>query len=86
MKYDALRQVAKYTRKRRLKKNWYTVLTGLAAVVVFFTVYMLMLPAITEQKDTFCGITGHIHDESCYHQVLICTSHEHDESCSQSER
>ncbi len=47
MKYEALRKAAEYTKAHRKKRNWLRVVTGLAAVVVFCTVYALILPVIT---------------------------------------
>ena len=47
MKQDALQGAEKYTKAHQRKKRWYRVVTGLACVVVFCTVYALILPAIT---------------------------------------
>ena len=51
MKQDALQGAEKYTKAHQRRKRWYQVVTGLACVVVFCTVYALILPAITLEKD-----------------------------------
>lgn len=66
-------------------------MTGMAAVVVFITTYMLILPAITMERDATCGKEEHIHTEECYAKtesgkVLHCNAetlglHRHTEAC-----
>lgn len=68
MKKDALQGAEKYTKAHQRKKRWYRVVTGLACVVVFCTVYALILPAITMEKGA-CEIPEHTHSEACYTQV-----------------
>ena len=68
MKHGALQSAEKYTKAHQGKKRWYRVVTGLACVVVFCTVYALILPAITLEK-TGCKISEHTHSETCYTQV-----------------
>ena len=82
-KYSALKK--RRTRRRRI-------VTGLACVVVFCTVYALILPAITLEKSG-CEIPEHVHTQACYSQVLsvektvpACDAqtlnlHQHDGSC-----
>ena len=79
--------VQKKKRTRRLR-----IVTGLACVVVFCTVYALILPAITMEKGA-CEIPEHSHTQECYSQVLsvektvpVCDAqtlalHQHDGSC-----
>ena len=57
-----------------------------AAIVVFFTTYALVLPAITMEKTAGCGIEEHQHDDSCYEDQLICgleetEEHQHTADC-----
>lgn len=57
-----------------------------AAIVVFFTTYALVLPAITMEKNAGCGIEEHQHDDSCYEDQLICgleesEDHQHTADC-----
>ena len=92
MKKDALQGAEKYTKAHQRKKRWYRVVTGLACVVVFCTVYALILPAITMEKGA-CEIPEHTHSEACYTQVTsatrtepVCTIenlnlHQHDDTC-----
>lgn len=57
----------------------------LSCVVVFCTVYALILPAITLERKTVCGQEEHSHTEECYANdgQLTCgrTEHKHTESC-----
>ena len=93
MKLDAQQSAEKYTKAHQRKKRWYRVITGMACVVVFCTVYALILPAITLEKGA-CEIPEHTHTDACYTQVttrekrnLICTVnadtviHHHDSAC-----
>lgn len=96
MKHGALQSAEKYTKTHQRKKRWYRVVTGLACVVVFCTVYALILPAITMEKGA-CEIPEHTHSEACYTQVTsatrtepMCTIeslnlHQHDDTCYDSE-
>ncbi|MGN0492166.1 MAG: hypothetical protein ACI4F7_00835, partial [Acutalibacteraceae bacterium] len=59
MKQDALQGAEKYTKAHQRKKRWYIVMTGLACVVVFCTVYALILPAVTMES-------GVLTDDSAY--------------------
>lgn len=70
---------ARYRRRR----SWRSIVTTLAAVVVFVTTYALILPAITMEKEPTCGIEEHIHEESCFaSQVsLSCGVHSHGDAC-----
>ena len=96
MKHGALQSAEKYTKAHQRKKRWYRVVTGLACVVVFCTVYALILPAVTMEKGA-CEIPEHTHSEACYTQVTsatrtepVCTIeslnlHQHDDTCYDSE-
>ena len=96
MKQDTLQGAEKYTKAHQRRKRWYQVVTGLACVVVFCTVYALILPAITMEKGA-CEIPEHTHSEACYTQVTsatrtepVCTIkslnlHQHDDTCYDSE-
>ena len=57
----------------------------LSCVVVFCTVYALILPAITLERKTVCGQEEHSHTEECYSSdgQLACgkTEHIHTELC-----
>ena len=79
---------AKKNRKRR--GIWRRIVTSLACVVVFCTVYALILPAITMKTEVFCGKEEHTHTAECFTmdqiRTLICSAehlnlHVHDEDC-----
>ena len=57
----------------------------LSCIVVFCTVYALILPAITLERKTVCGQEEHSHTEECYSSdgQLTCgkIEHTHTESC-----
>lgn len=59
-------------------KRWRKVLLCLSCVVVFWTVYALILPAITLESKK-CNIEEHTHNAECYSegQELICGKEEH---------
>lgn len=83
----------KKTRKSRVRRSWWRRAVRLmACTVVFCTVYVLILPAITQERDTFCGIEGHTHGDACYRTSeliqgdLVCQleeieAHTHAEEC-----
>lgn len=78
----------KYIKERGRKKRWQKVVTAMAAVVVFCTTYALIMPAVTQQGQAFCGVDEHKeHTADCYEtkQVLTCTlseeGHEHSSEC-----
>ena len=93
MKHSFMQEADKYIKSRQRKRQWYRVVTCLAAVVVFCTVYALILPAITMEQEGQCEIPEHTHDISCYMQVtsiprrvLTCSKemlniHEHTDAC-----
>lgn len=79
-------QLKEYGRKHRLNRRWIKVLSAMACVVVFCTVYALILPAVTLDHQTICGKEEHTHSaEVCYTKELICSdtseSHIHSEAC-----
>ena len=75
-----LEVLLKLKRKRR-KKIWKRIVSAMMCLVVFCTTYMLILPAITKETDTFCGIEEHTHSEECYEKVLLCENHVHTPEC-----
>lgn len=66
MEESLVTQVTRYLKSQRRRKIGYQVLTCMASVVVFCTVYALILPAITISNELTCGLEQHEHDESCY--------------------
>lgn len=94
MEHELLRNAEKFQKKRQKKKIWQRIIGALGCVVVFCVTYALVLPAITEEKETFCGKEEHIHEDACYTQtasetaerILICTleekvPHVHGDTC-----
>ena len=85
MKKALLEKAAKHNLVRRRKKLWRSVVTFMAAVVVFCTTYALILPAITLDNQTVCGLEEHTHTEACYQRAaqLVCTdeAHSHSAGC-----
>lgn len=66
MEENYLTRAAKYLADLRKRRIWKKIVSGLGAVVVFCTVYALILPAITMTRPTICGQEEHMHDASCY--------------------
>ena len=80
----------RYTNRRRQWKRWQKLVSVLGCIVVFCTTYALIIPAITQERETFCGMEEHIHGKDCKAATvvteLVCTvaegdGHIHDESC-----
>jgi len=65
------KQLDGYRKKNRRLKKWKKAVTALASVVIFCTVYALILPAITLEGNTFCGKKEHKHSEECYKQDVL---------------
>jgi cell wall-associated NlpC family hydrolase len=91
MRKEPMHQVKQYIRQKRRHRVWNRVVAGLAAVVVFSTTYMLIIPAITMEQTAYCGIEAHTHEEACFEKQLVCAveesaPHIHSESCYQEEQ
>ena len=79
---DFIKRILKdKVRLRRWKKR----LLCLSCVVVFCTVYALILPALTLERKTVCGQKEHSHTEACYSEEgqITCgmAEHAHTETC-----
>ncbi len=92
MKNGLLQQATRFYQNWRRKQLWYRMVSGMACVVVFCTVYALILPAITMEKEPGCGLEEHTHTEACYTVETVWPSteylcgedpagHVHDEDC-----
>lgn len=66
MRMKGLRPAEKYARQRRNRSVWKRIVAALACMVVFVTTYMLILPAITEENQTYCGNEEHEHTLQCF--------------------
>lgn len=96
MEKDKLRsRLAALLQKQKERKRWLKAVSALGCVIVFCTVYALVLPAITLEKEPRilkCPLEIHTHSEVCYdgEQNLICGKadyvlHTHQEDCYDSE-
>lgn len=88
MKEKLLRKAARKNTERRRKRRWNRFVQMLSCFVVFCTVYMMILPAVTLEAETFCGKEEHTHTEACCLQtaetepsVETAAPHEHTDSC-----
>ncbi len=91
MKREVQKQAAQYAKNHTRRRRWQKAVTCLAAVVVFSTVYALILPAITLEHEPLCGKTEHTHSDACYAPaesgpVPVCAEdslslHRHTEAC-----
>ena len=81
MNHTLLERAKVFLQAHKNKSIWKRITASLAAVVVFVTTYMLILPAITMERPTICGLEEHTHAKSCYVSSLKEALHEHDESC-----
>ncbi len=72
-------QISLFIKQHKFNKRWKKVLLFLGVIVVFCTTYMLMLPAITLESETVCGITEHTHSDECYFapDIIMCDLQEH---------
>ena len=92
MKETLLREAAKLRQKNHRHKRWQKVVSILACMVVFCTVYALILPAVTMEKTPYCGKEEHTHNEECYENKLICgkeegeDAHQHSDDCYREEQ
>lgn len=87
---DLITRAAKLNREHRRRRGWYRFTSVLASIVVFCTVYSLILPAITLEKETVCGYEEHVHSDSCYtisvspawaEYACAFAAHTHSDSC-----
>ena len=75
--------------RRRRQRIRNRVVCIAAAAVVLITVYLLMMPAVTLEKETVCGLEEHQHTEECYQageKKIVCVPqegalHQHTEAC-----
>lgn len=92
---ETIEKRASVLTKNKRRRIWQHIVGALGCVVVFCTVYALVLPAITASAETFCDKEEHEHSEACYSSQLICAreeskgsvvqGHVHGDSCYQEE-
>ena len=56
-----IERVRKFLTSRKKYRLWKRIVSGMGIVVVFITTYMLILPAITMERPTYCGLRAHPH-------------------------
>lgn len=81
MEQQFTQEVLQKLKRKRRRRGWRRALSVMMCVVVFWTTYALILPAITMETDTFCGMEKHLHEEKCYEETLLCPVHVHGEQC-----
>ena len=80
----------KETRKRSKKKK--KAFLAISLVMILCTMYLLIIPALTQEGQAYCGYEEHIHDEACFvsetiqEKTLICEleeseEHTHSDDC-----
>lgn len=85
-------KLAEILQKERKRKKMHRIVSGMAALVVFITTYVLILPAATLENKALCGLAEHTHSAACYETKLVCTqeetesTHEHTDACYVSEQ
>lgn len=88
------RRAERYGARHRRNQIWKKLVTALGCLVVFCTTYALILPAITMERETLCGLPEHVHTESCCTRqrgALVCTlaeseGHTHTDGCRGTQR
>lgn len=87
MDHNVHNRIHELSEKHSKNVKWKRVFKMLAVFTLLCTVYALIIPAITLEGTTYCGIEEHIHDDSCWEMqnVLICENtdedHMHNMSC-----
>lgn len=90
MDRELMQSAQQFHIRRRQRSIWKKLVSVLGCIVVFCTTYALILPAITMERETICGIQEHQHSDSCYtKQVvkqLVCSAkdtgvHTHSAQC-----
>ena len=93
MRNRILDQAKEYLLRNRQQKRWRRGVSFMACVVACCVACLLMVPARTLEKETFCGSVEHSHSEECYEntiaesymEMICCTegkvAHAHGELC-----
>ena len=68
-----------YIKRYRQKDLWRKIVSVLGCFVVFCTTYALILPAITMDQGTICGMVEHQHTSDCY--IMSESGHVHIDAC-----
>lgn len=79
MRKESPKANMRYKSQQR-RRMWKRIVTTLAVMVVFCTVYALVLPAITLADEPICGQKAHEHTDACYRteiRVFNCAAANH---------
>lgn len=68
-----------YVKRYRQREFWRKIVSILGCFVVFCTTYALILPAITMDQGTICGMIEHQHTSDCY--LMPESGHVHTDAC-----
>ena len=71
MEEKMLLQAETYVKKNHRRRLWKKIVSAMACIVVFCTVYALILPAVTMENPLICGMEEHSHEEACYETMLM---------------
>ena len=95
MQRQTKKRAARYLRQRRRQQRRNHIMSIAAVVVAVCTFCLLILPAITMETETVCGLEEHLHNDSCYTKLtpqplLSCSYeslgvHTHGEGCRNAE-
>lgn len=93
MNGELFKRAVDFINENKRRKIWFRIGSVMAAIVVFVTTYALILPAITMENKTVCGLEEHTHMYDCYEHITekeekktVCsnklpTVHKHGKSC-----
>ena len=73
-----LKQTAEILRTKQRRKHLKRAMVSLSVIVAMLTSYLLILPAVTMERDPICGQEEHTHTDECYEHRLICGKTEQD--------
>lgn len=74
-----MKMLKRYYRRYRQKQFWKKIVSVMGCFVVFCTTYALILPAITMDEGTICGLHEHQHTSDCY--LMGESYHTHTDDC-----
>ena len=87
MNMELCRRTDEYAAAHKKRAGWRLAAYILAAITALSTVYALIMPAITDERNVVCGMEEHQHDDKCYEitETLTCTftegAHKHTDTC-----
>ena len=73
-----LKQTAEILRTKQRRKHLKRAMVSLSVIVAMLTSYLLIMPAVTMERDPICGQEEHTHTDECYEHRLICGKTEQD--------